>query len=181
MTFTDEQLLAQAQKLDPDALRHLHQRFYEPVTRYISFKVGDPHTIEDLSAEVFVRIIEGLKRGKGWRDSPRGWVMGITRNVVVDFYRKREKMTEVMLNEQITSNETTDPTHQVFLGERSEQLKAAINQLTGEQRDVILMRFMEGFDIKSVAQAINKSPGAVKGLQYRALRTLAEIMEGTTV
>ena len=172
----DEQLLAQAKQLDPAALRALHRRFYEPVARYIQFKIGHPQTVEDLSGEVFVRVLEGLKRGRGWRDSPQGWIMGIARNVVVDHYRKKERMAEVALNEQITAAENSDPTRQAILSERHRQLMAAIRQLTDEQRDVILMRFMEGIDIKGVAKATNKSPGAIKGLQYRALRALAEIM-----
>ncbi len=172
----DEQLLAKAKQLDPAALRALHQRFYEPVARYIQFKVSDPQTVEDLSGEVFVRVLEGLKRGYGWRDSPQGWIMGIARNVVVDYYRKKERMPEVTLNESLTAAENSDPTHQAMLSDRQRHLMQAIQQLTVEQRDVILMRFVEGIDIKGVAKAINKSPGAIKGLQYRALRALAEIM-----
>jgi RNA polymerase sigma-70 factor (ECF subfamily) len=176
MMTNDEQLLAQAKQLDPAALRALHQRFYEPVVRYIQFKVGNPQTVEDLSGEVFVRVLEGLKLGRGWRESPQGWILGIARNVVVDYYRRRERVTEVALNEQITAAENSDPTRQALLSERQSQLVAAIQQLTDEQRDVILMRFMEGIDLKGVAAATNKTVGAIKGLQYRALQTLAEIM-----
>ena len=172
----DEQLLVKAKKMDPAALRALHQRFYEPVARYIQFKINDPHTVEDLSGEVFVRVLEGLKRGYGWRESPQGWIMGIARNVVVDYYRKRERMTEVVLNEGLAATDETDPTHQTILSENQAYLRKAIEQLTDEQREVILLRFIEGIDIKGVAQAINKTPGAVKGLQYRALQALAEIM-----
>ncbi len=56
--MNDQQLLAQAKQLDPAALHVLHQRFYEPVARYIQFKVGDPYTVEDLSGEVFVRVLK---------------------------------------------------------------------------------------------------------------------------
>ena len=64
-------------KLDPADLQALHQEFYEPVTRYIQFKVSDPHMVEDLSGEVFVRVLAALRRGQGWRDTPRGWIMGL--------------------------------------------------------------------------------------------------------
>ena len=176
MTTNDELLLTQAQQLNPDALRSLHHRFYEPVARYISFKISDRHTVEDLTGEVFVRIIQGLKRGHGWQGSPQGWIMGIARNVVVDHYRKQEKMTEVALNEHLFSSENSDPNRRTLQKERLEMLRAALEQLTEEQRDVVLMRFIEGIDIKGVAKALEKTPGAVKGLQFRALRALAEIM-----
>jgi RNA polymerase sigma-70 factor (ECF subfamily) len=179
--MNDEQLLAKALQLDPAALRALHQRFYALVARYIQFKVGDSQTVEDLCGEVFVRVIEGLKRGKSWQDSPQGWIMGIARHVVADFYRHRERMTEVELTEQVSATKTTDPAHQILLSDQKRRLMAAIQQLTDEQRDVILMRFMEGINIEGVAHAINKTPGAVKGLQYRALRALAELMHDSSV
>ena len=170
----DEQLLWQAQKLDPAALHALHQRFYGSVVRYIQFKVGDIHTVEDLSGEVFVRVLEALKRGRGWQDSPQGWIMGIARHVVADYYRKRERLTEVKLNEQLMAGEEMSPFQ---LGScrvnRSGTSWPLSNNLTDEQRDVILMRFMEGINIQGVATALNKTPGAVKGLQYRALRDLS--------
>ncbi|MDX1520746.1 MAG: sigma-70 family RNA polymerase sigma factor [Anaerolineae bacterium] len=176
--MNEEQLLTQAQQLNPAALSALHQRFYEPVARYIQFKVGDRQTVEDLSGEVFVRVLEGLKRGRGWQGSPQGWIMGIARHVVADHYRHRERMPEVTLNEQITAtDEATNPFLQAFKGEQKRRLMAAIQQLTDEQRDVVLMRFMEGIDIRGVATAMNKKPGAIKGLQYRALKALAEIMQ----
>jgi len=181
MKINNEQLLDRAKQLDPDAIRALHQQFYEPVARYIRFKVSDPHTVEDLSGEVFVRVLDGLRRGRGWRDTPRGWIMGIARNIVVDYYRKKERMTEVKLSEGLISQEATDPMHQAILNDRQNYLQQAISRLTNEQRDVILLRFMEGLDIRSVAKAINKSPGAIKGLQYRALRTLATIMTDAPV
>ncbi|MCK6626811.1 MAG: sigma-70 family RNA polymerase sigma factor [Anaerolineae bacterium] len=175
--MNDQQLLAQAKQLDPAALRALHQRFYEPVARYIGFKVGDPQTVEDLSGEVFVRVIQGLKRGQTWQDSPQGWIMGIARHVVADYYRQRERMSEVELSDGLVAAAETGPAHQAVLNERKRLLEQAIQQLGDEQRDVILLRFMEGIDIQGVAKAINKTPGAVKALQYRALRALAELMQ----
>jgi RNA polymerase sigma-70 factor (ECF subfamily) len=176
MVINDEQLLIRARQLDPAALQALHQRFYAPVARYIQFKVGDPHTVEDLSGEVFVRVLQGLKSGLAWRDSPQGWIMGIARNVVADYYHQRERMPEVELDDRLPSTQESSPVHQALANEQKHLLQQAIQQLTDEQRDVILLRFMEGIDIQGVAKAINKSPGAVKGLQYRALRALADIM-----
>jgi RNA polymerase sigma-70 factor (ECF subfamily) len=177
MMTHDQQLLAQAKQLDPAALRALHQRFYEPVARYIQFKVGDPHLVEDLTGEVFVRVLQGLRRGQAWQDSPQGWIMGIARHVVADHYRQKERVPEVELSDQLAATAATNPAHQAVLSERKRLLAQAIQQLSEEQRDVILLRFMEGIDIQGVAKAINKTPGAVKALQYRALRALAGIVQ----
>jgi len=181
MITNDDQLLVRAKQLDPTALQALHERFYEPVARYIQFKVGDLHTVEDLSGEVFVRALEGLRRGHAWQESPQAWIMGIARHVVADYYRKRERVTEVELGEWVTAAEETNPSHQAMLSERKQHLMQAIQQLTEDQRDVVLLRFMEGINIEGVAKAINKTPGAVKGLQYRAMQALAEIMRDSRV
>lgn len=175
--LNDEQLLVKAKQLDPAALRALHHNYYESVARYIQFKIGDPRTVEDLSGEVFVRVLEGLRQGKGWQKSAKGWIMGIAHHVVVDYYRKRERMTEVKLSDHLASSSEVDPHYQAILGERKDRLMAAIEELTDEQKEVILMRFIEGIDIQTVAEAINKTPGAVKALQYRAVRALAEKMQ----
>lgn len=181
MMITDEQLLIKAKQLDPSALQALHQRFYEPVARYIQFKVGDPHLVEDLSSEVFVRVIQGLKRGQSWQDSPQGWIMGIARHVVADHYRYKEHAPEVELSDHLAARLETNPAHQAMLSERTRLLHQAIHKLNEEQRDVVLLRFMEGVDIQGVAKAVNKTPGAVKALQYRALRSLAEIMRDFSI
>lgn len=181
MMITDEQLLIKAKQLDPSALQSLHQRFYEPVARYIQFKVGDPHLVEDLSSEVFVRVIQGLKRGQSWQDSPQGWIMGIARHVVADHYRQKERAPEVELSDQLAARLETNPAHQAMLNERTRLLHQAIHKLNEEQRDVVLLRFMEGVDIQGVAKAVNKTPGAVKALQYRALRSLAEVMRDFSI
>jgi RNA polymerase sigma-70 factor (ECF subfamily) len=148
------------------------------VARYIQIKVGDPRTVEDLSGEVFVRVLEGLQRGYSWKDSPKGWIMGIARHVVADYYRQQNRTKEVELTDHLTVGEENTPPHLAMVNERKQILWEAIQQLTNDQRDVILMRFMGGIDIKSVAKAINKTPGAVKALQHRALRALAEKING---
>jgi len=172
--LNDKQLLAKAKQLDPIALEMLHQRFYEPVARYIQFKVSDIQTAEDLSSEVFVRVLDGLKQGRSWKTSAKGWIMGIAHHVVVDHYRHKERIQEVILTETLSDSEENNPSYQFMVGERKRALMQAIDHLTDEQRDVILMRFIEGINIEGVAEALQKSPGAVKGLQYRAMRVLAK-------
>lgn len=174
--MSEAELLERARRFDPDALRALHNRFYEPVYRYVHFKVSDPQASEDLTSEVFVRALEALKRGKVWHTTPDAWIFGIARNVVADHYRQKGRRTEVVLDERLALPEEKGPVQQVMRGEQHEALAQAITGLTDEQRDVILLRFMEGLSIKDTARVLSKTPGAVKGLQFRALRALSEAM-----
>jgi RNA polymerase sigma-70 factor (ECF subfamily) len=173
---TEAQLLEQARRFDPDALRALHNRLYEPVQRYVHFKVSDPRVSEDLTSEVFLRVLEALKRGKMWKTTPDAWIFGIARNVVADHYRKTSRRSEVALDERLASPDEQNPTQTIIVAEQHEELAQAITALTDEQRDVILLRFLEGLSINDVAEVLNKTPGAVKGLQHRALRALSEAM-----
>lgn len=177
MHVLDAQLLEQARHFDPDALRVLHNRFYASVYRYVYFKVGDPQASEDLVSEVFIRVLEALKRGMAWRTTPEAWIFGIARNVVADHYRQQSRRTEVALDESLATPTEHDLVGRLLSIEQHEALAQAIALLTEEQRDVILMRFMEGLSIRDVAEALNKTSGAVKGLQHRALRALSEAMQ----
>jgi RNA polymerase sigma-70 factor (ECF subfamily) len=177
---TEAQLLEQARRFDPDALRALHNRLYQPVYRYIHFKVSDPQASDDLTSEVFLRVLEALKTGKMWKKTPDAWIFGIARNVVADHYRKDSRRTEVELDERLSVPGEESPIRQVMIDERYEELSRAITMLTDEQRDVILLRFMEELSINDVAEVLNKTPGAVKGLQHRALRALSDVMQPPT-
>ena len=176
MDVVDAQLLEQVTRFDPEGLQALHNRFYAPVYRYVHFKVADPQASEDLTSEVFVRVLEGLKRGTAWRTTPDAWIFGIARNVVVDHYRRRGRQPEVTLDESLIGSTGDGLAGQVMAGEQRQALMQAIDLLTDEQRDVILMRFIEGLSIKDVADALNKTEGAIKGLQHRALNALSEAM-----
>ena len=173
---TEAQLLEQARRFDPDALRALHNRLYEPVQRYVHFKVSDPQASEDLTSEVFLRVLEALKQGKMWKTTPDAWIFGIARNVVADHYRKTSRRSELALDERLAMPDEQNPTQRILVAEQHEELAQAITVLTDEQRDVVLLRFMEGLSINDVAEAMGKTPGAVKGLQHRALRALSEAM-----
>jgi RNA polymerase sigma-70 factor (ECF subfamily) len=173
---TEAQLLEQVRRFDPDALRALHNRLYEPVQRYVHFKVSDPQVSEDLTSEVFLRVLEALKRGKMWKTTPDAWIFGIARNVVADHYRNASRRSEVALDERLATPDEENPTQRIIVADQHQELIQAMTTLTQEQRDVVLLRFMEGLSINDVAEALDKTPGAVKGLQHRALRALSEAM-----
>ena len=173
---TEAQFLEQARRFDPDALRALHNRLYEPVQRYVHFKVSDPQVSEDLTSEIFLRVLEAFKQDKMWKTTPDAWIFGIARNVVADHYRKTSRRNEVVLDERLAMPDEQTPTQRIIVAEQHEELAQAITVLTDEQRDVVLLRFMEGLSINDVAEAMGKTPGAVKGLQHRALRALSEAM-----
>jgi len=174
---TEEDLLKRAKRFEPIALNMLQHRFYESIYRYVHYKVGDAQTSEDLTSEVFLKMLEAFKKGQGWRTTPDAWIFGIARHVVADYYRSRDRTREVVLTEHLPASMEQGPAHQVLQGEEQDELAQAISTLVDEYRDVILLRFVEELSIRDVAEIMNKTPGAIKGLQYRALRTLSRILQ----
>ena len=168
----DKALLARARRLDADALAEIHDQYYPAIFRFIAFRIGDPQAAEDLTSDVFTRLLVALRsRGEPTR-SLRAWLYRVAANVVADAYRKGYPAMEVELSEAIPAVESS-PAEAVDTRLTNEQLRAAVRGLTGDQQIVIDLRFGQGYSIQETAEAMGKQLGAVKQLQARALAALA--------
>lgn len=169
----DEQtLLARSRALDQDALATVHQAYYRPIYRYIMLRVGDTATAEDLTSEVFIRLLTALREPSAPQNTLRGWLYGVASRVVIDHYRKFGRVVETEISDSMMDN-TESPETRVIRQMNNEALYAAIQTLTHDQQRVIALRFGAGLRIREVAQIINKSEGAAKQLLLRALSALA--------
>jgi RNA polymerase sigma-70 factor (ECF subfamily) len=89
LTVQDElTLLARARQLDPEALAHIHETYYTSIFRYVAFRVGDHATAEDLTSEVFTRLLTALRDKGAPQNTLRGWLYGVAARVVNDHHRK---------------------------------------------------------------------------------------------
>ncbi len=175
----DEQdLLERASRAEPQALGQLYDRYVDRIYNYIYHRVGQAELAEDLTAQVFARMLEAIRDGRAWRTSFSGWIYRIAHNLVVDHYRRRRRATFVELEEAppIPTTET-DPLRKVEARLESERLRAALGKLTEEQAEVITLRFLDELSIAEVAQIMNKTEGAIKALQYRAVLALRRVMQ----
>jgi RNA polymerase sigma-70 factor (ECF subfamily) len=169
----DEQaLLARARKLEAAALAEIHDVFYSPIFRYVAFRVGDRDTAEDLTSEVFTRLISALRDRHAPHNTLRGWLYGVAARVVSDHHRRRYRAPQVELDESLVSREA-GPAELVDAMLTREDLDRAMAELTEEQQNVIALRFGHEMSIREVARTMDKSEGAVKQLQARAIAALA--------
>ncbi|MFN3373115.1 MAG: ECF subfamily RNA polymerase sigma factor, BldN family [Chloroflexus sp.] len=171
----DAELLRRAYAFDTDALAAIHDAYYQPLYRYISFRVGDRHTCEDLVSEVFTRFLNALRQRKAPHSSLRGWLFGVAANVVSDHFRQSYRSPHVPLNEQIISY-TPQPSDLAEQAAMNEELRRAINNLTYDQQQVLALRFGQNLPIQEVARILGKTEGAIKQLQARAIAALARQM-----
>jgi RNA polymerase sigma-70 factor (ECF subfamily) len=174
----DEQtLLAKARAFDQEALAFIHDRYYQSVYRFLSFRVAETQTAEDLAGEVFTRFLGALRDRSAPPNTIRGWLFGAARNVLKEHYRKQRQMNWTELDESIAGGERTPEQR---LDDRADkaQLRAALAELTPEQQEVLALRFGFGLPIKDVAETVNKSEGSVKMLQVRAIAALTRRLQG---
>ena len=165
---------------DPEAIASLYDLYAPKIFSYIYHRLSDPNVAEDLTAQVFLRMIEAIETEKGWRTSFSGWIYRIAHNLVVDHYRKRSRAEFSNIDD--TPNipaRRGDPYQTTAALLDSDELIRAINLLTEEQAQVISLRFLESLTITEVAEIMDKSEGSIKALQYRAVASLRRIMSPT--
>ncbi|QWK09942.1 MAG: sigma-70 family RNA polymerase sigma factor [Thermoflexus hugenholtzii] len=168
--------IARARKGDPEAIAALYQHYADGVYRYLLYRVGDAELAEDLTADVFLKMIEDLPRYEE-RGLPFGaWLFRIARARLIDHWRRQGRRPLVALEDTETGPQISQdiPEDEIAV---SEMIQRALRVLTEEQREVVVLRFLVGMSLEEVARAMGKSVGAVKALQHRALSALARYLE----
>jgi RNA polymerase sigma-70 factor (ECF subfamily) len=164
-----------APTLDEQGLASLFTNYYPRIYNYAVLQLGDIQAAEDLASDVMLKVLGSIHRYRP-RGSPfSAWVFRIARNGLIDLHRRRQRRREVDLKE-LPIDTRMGPQE---LAERAldrGQIQIALKYLTESQRQVIVLRFIEGFDNASVADILGRSEGAVKSLQHRALISLRSIM-----
>ena len=178
-------LLAKARAFDEEALAQIHDTYYGPIFRYIAFRVSDQTVAEDLTGEVFVRLLSALRDRTAPQKTLRGWLYRVAYFVVSDYYRIQYRQEEVPLDEELSdgrelSGDAPDPAAVVSSKMRWEEVGQALEHLTHDQREVIALRFGQELPIREVADLMDKSEGAVKQLQARAVAALSRHLRQET-
>jgi RNA polymerase sigma-70 factor (ECF subfamily) len=168
-------LLDGVRRLDPAALEQAHDTYYPVIFRYISFRVGDQETAEDLTSDVFTRLLSSVRDHTAPQNTLRGWLYGVASRVVADYHRKSYRAEIVELTPAIESK-TPEPSEAVSNKQTLEALHAAMDDLTEDQQEVIALRFGYEMPIREVAKQMGKSEGAVKQLQARAVAALSRTL-----
>mgnify|MGYP000111890099 CR=1 FL=1 len=172
--YSEEQLVEAARTLDDEAWAEIYRRHAPQVYAYIYFRLRDQHTAEDLAADVFVKAIGGIG-GYVWRGTPLlAWLYRIAHNVTAD-YRKAaaRRAQQTVIGEP---GEVVDREDALGAFERTTDMMRAIEALTEDQQQVIVLRFYQGMSTAQVAVAIGKPESAVKALQARGLRSLRRML-----
>jgi RNA polymerase sigma-70 factor (ECF subfamily) len=176
----ERRLVRLAKSGDPDAFASLYDGYLDRIYRYIYFRVADQQTAEDLTSQVFAKAWEHLGRYKPSGAPFIAWLYTIARNAVIDHYRTQKE--SVALDDVVALSSDSPPPDEVAEGHfEAEALRGALQDLTAEQQQVLILRFIAGLGTDEIAAQLGKRAGAVRALQMRALQALAKIMENEKV
>lgn len=170
-------LVDRAQAGDSEAFGLLYDEYSLAVYRYVYARVSSSALAEDLTSETFVRALRALDSFR-WQGRDFGaWLVTIARNLITDHFKSGRVRLESPTDEIETHDSATQgPEVDVLMAATAEVLRRAVSDLPDEQRDCLTMRFFAGMSIAETAKALDKSEGAVKQLQLRAVRQLAKVI-----
>ncbi len=150
--------------------------FQSKIHDYIWRRISDPDITNDLASQTFYKATEAIASGKGPRTSVSGWLYRIAHNLVIDYYRQRERHKTACLDDFMSLVGDVDPAHRIESIEMQAQVKRAMQLLTEGQQQVIRMRYIEGYKFGEIADAMGITEGAVKALQHRGIMTLRSLL-----
>jgi RNA polymerase sigma-70 factor (ECF subfamily) len=171
-------LIERAQNGDKAALAELYRGHVDMVHRYVYARVGDMAVAEDLTAQVFLKAVEGLPNYEPSDRPFAAWLYRIAYARTVDHWRQQQRRREVVLDESL---QAAGPQPEDWLVLEAEWRTALdlLAQLTDDQQNVLILRFVGEMSLSEVAETLGKTVGAVKAAQHRALAALARLIEGS--
>ncbi len=176
MELDETKLIEQAQSGDPDAFEQLYELYHQPVFSYVFYRVGNQQLAEDLTGDVFVRMVSKINTFTPGQRPFLAWLYTVAGNLVRDHMRREKRLTWLPLNERETDGED-GLMSKIGRKIKQEQLVAALAELTDEQRQVIVLRFIEGEPSQAVAKKLGKTLTGIKALQRRAINALRRQLE----
>ena len=172
----DQQILERARAYEAQALAEIYDRYAGPIYGYLYRIIGDPAHAEDLTGEVFLRLLQVLGTSRAPRDNLAGWLYRVAHNLAMDLFRRQKKGQTVPLDEELLAGDGPRP--DVLEEDRArQQLRAHLRRLTSDQQRVILLRFAQDLPLAEVARLMDKSEGAIKALQHRAMNRLRKLLQ----
>lgn len=173
--MTDPELVAGLKANEDMAYREVVAHYGDALYGYIFRITGDPHMSEDVLSDTYLRMIEHIDTYTHRGPAFKAWLYKIAHNSALNALRRNRRSVATLDDNYAAPG--SDPAHTVAAQLDAAELRTAVLELTEDQQQVVLLRFIAGYTPGEVAAAINKNENAVKQLQFRALRSLGRILE----
>lgn len=166
--FDIDSVLAKARKLDEQVMAELYEHYHPKILKFIYYRVG-PDKAEDLTSDVFIKVLRSIAKQNGNFDA---WLYKIARNVIIDKARYANSRPEVELNQEYA--EHIEDAKNVHLRIDAElDIQQALIKVNDEQREFLTLKFIQGLNNKEISAITGKSVGALRIMQFRALKALS--------
>ena len=170
-------VVERAQQGDAEAFGELYDRYVGLVSRYVHARLDDRSLAEDVTSETFVRALRRIDSLSFQGRDLGAWLVTIAGNLIRDHVKSSRYRLEVTTADMLDADRATaGPEDAVVQQLADEQLRACVQQLRGDQRECIALRFLHGLSVAETAAAMGRNEGAVKALQHRAVRRLAGLL-----
>jgi RNA polymerase sigma-70 factor (ECF subfamily) len=168
-------LVRRASQGDESAIAALYDLYADAIYRYVLYRVPGSADAEDLTAEVFLRMVEGLPRYKQTGAPFEAWLYRIAAARIADFYRQSKRRPQIALDDELGDTGPL-PEEQLLARQELDHLRSAIQQFNEEEQSILILRFVERKSHQEVGQILGKSTGAIRAAQHRALIRLAGLL-----
>lgn len=179
-------LVSAAQGGDTSAFGRLYDRYVDVVYRYVLFRLGDRDLAEDVTSETFLRALRRITSVSYQGRDVGAWFVTIARNIILDHVKSSRFRLEVVTDEVAEPNgapignvgvqAVAGPEQQAISRATRAELLRCVAELGEDQRECIVLRFMQGLSVAETAAIMKRNEGAIKALQHRAVRRLAQLL-----
>lgn len=180
------ELVHAAQSGDTGAFGELYDRYVDTVFRYVLFRLGDRELAEDVTSETFLRALRRIGSVSYQGRDVGAWFITIARNLVLDHVKSSRYRREITTSDVADTGAAAfsaaerqvekSPEHQVMAMATRDELYRCIQELGDDQRECVVLRFLQGLSVAETAEIMNRNEGAIKALQHRAVRRLAQLL-----
>lgn len=171
MSVADGQRTTDLRNLTVEAIGAVYDQYFSEIYRYALYRVGDQSLAEDLASDVFIRLLEAIKNGRGPQSNLKGWLVGTASHVVTDHIRRKYRHPEDVIPDSLPDFRA-GPASEADRREQNRIVQNAYAKLTPDQQNVLALRFGQGYSLEETASFMRKNVNAVKALQFRALTAL---------
>mgnify|MGYP006305445417 CR=1 FL=1 len=176
----DARLVKQAKGGELSAFGELYDQYADAIFRFLYARVNTRMDAEDLTSEVFLRAWRSLSDYHHQGHPFSAYLFQIARNLLIDYYRRSDRVEAMTEREmRLLSDETAGPSAKVVQQLEHAELRETLAQLRDDYRTVLMLRFVSGLSSQETAEAMERSSGAVRVLQHRALAALRDLLEHT--
>jgi len=174
----DAALARRAGRGEAEAFGVLYDRYVNQVYRYTFYRVRNEAEAEDVTSEVFMRALRAIPKYEP-RQAFLAWLYRIARNAIIDRSRRQASRQQVSFEDALlhpNADQVVNPDEGLLAGSDAAAVRRAMQQLTPLQQEILVLRYVEGFDTKTISKLVGKRDGTVRGIEFRALNALRSLI-----